>query len=67
MTEERTPAAGHSLLERPLMWATRVALNQPVAILAIALAVAALSLTYAGTRMGFHTRDRKSTRLNSSH
>ncbi len=55
MTEERTPAAGHSLLERPLMWATRVALNQPVAILAIALAVAALSLTYAGTRMGFHT------------
>lgn len=55
MTEERTPAAAHSLLERPLLWATRLVLNQPVAILACALAAAALSLTYAGTRMGFHT------------
>jgi len=55
MTEDRTPAATHSMLERPLMWATRLVLNQPVAILALALGAAALSLTYAGTRMGFHT------------
>ncbi len=55
MSEERPAAEAQSLMKRPLMWATRLVLNQPVAILAIAIGAAALSLTYAGTRMGFHT------------
>ncbi len=55
MSQETNPDSSPSILKRPLIWTTRWVLDQPVATLAFAFAIAALSLTYAGTRMGFHT------------
>jgi hypothetical protein len=53
MTAERIPHAD-SLLARPLVGLTRWAIRQPIVTLSAAVALAALSLTYAGTSLGWH-------------
>ncbi len=55
MSAERTPQAESSLLARPLGWMTRQLLRFPVAVIALAVAVALAALVLSGSRLGFRT------------
>jgi len=55
MSAERTPQADPSLLARPLQWITGQVLRFPVAVIALAVAMAVIALTLSGNRLGFRT------------
>ncbi|MBN1588276.1 MAG: MMPL family transporter [Pirellulales bacterium] len=55
MAAERMPAAEPSLLAGPMAWLTRGVLRYPVAVIAVAITLALVALTFTGSELEFHT------------
>ena len=55
MSAERTPQMEPSLLAKPLVWITRLAVRFPVPVVVLAVALAVFSLAYSASRLGFRT------------